>query len=159
MIGTTQQMSVEANVAPRTSSLPPPARPALSVVCTVYNEEEVIPELLDKLALVLSTIELSSEIVMVDDGSTDRTLARLKSMIGHAPAVRIVELYRNYGQVAALGAGMSVARGDWIIMLDGDLQHDPQDIRRLVAERSPTVMILSRLIEIGARKLTFDLPS
>jgi glycosyltransferase involved in cell wall biosynthesis len=134
MIGTTQQMSVEANVAPRTSSLPPPARPALSVVCTVYNEEEVIPELLDKLALVLSTLECSSEILMVDDGSTDLTLARLKSMIGHAPGLRIVELYRNYGQVAALGAGMSVARGDWIVMLDGDLQHDPQDIRRLVAE-------------------------
>src|SRR5204863_282264 len=83
-----------------------PARYALSVVCTVYNEEEVIPELLDKLALVLSMLEFSSEIVMVDDGSTDRTLARLKSMIGHAPGVRIVELYRNYGQIAALGAGM-----------------------------------------------------
>jgi glycosyltransferase involved in cell wall biosynthesis len=134
MIGATQQMSVETNVALRTSSRPPPARPALSVVCTVYNEEEVIPELLDKLALVLSTLEFSSEIIMVDDGSTDRTLARLKSMIGHAPGLRIVELYRNYGQVAALGAGMSVARGDWIVMLDGDLQHDPQDIRRLVAE-------------------------
>jgi glycosyltransferase involved in cell wall biosynthesis len=134
MIGTTQEMSVEASTALRTSSRPPPARPALSVVCTVYNEEEVIPELLDKLALVLSTLKLSSEIVMVDDGSTDRTLNRLKSMIGHAPGVRIVELYRNYGQVAALGAVMSVARGDWIIMLDGDLQHDPQDIRRLVAE-------------------------
>ena len=134
MIGTTQEMAAEANTALRTSSRPPPARPALSVVCTVYNEEEVIPELLDKLALVLSMLEFSSEIVMVDDGSTDRTLARLKSMIGHAPGVRIVELYRNYGQVAALGAGMSVARGDWIVMLDGDLQHDPQDIRRLVAE-------------------------
>jgi glycosyltransferase involved in cell wall biosynthesis len=134
MIGATQELSVEANVALRTLSRPPPARPALSVVCTVYNEEEVIPELLDKLSLVLSTLQFSSEIVMVDDGSTDRTLARLKSMIGHAPGLRIVELYRNYGQVAALGAGMSVARGDWIVMLDGDLQHDPQDIRRLVAE-------------------------
>src|SRR5207248_3382751 len=110
------------------------ARPALSVVCTVYNEEEVIPELLDKLALVLSMLAFSSEIFMVDDGSTDRTLARLKNMIGNAGGLRIVELYRNYGQVAALGAGMSVARGDWIVMLDGDLQHDPQDIRRLVAE-------------------------
>jgi glycosyltransferase involved in cell wall biosynthesis len=134
MIGATEEVSVKANVAPRSSSGPPPARPALSVVCTVYNEEEVIPELLDKLALVLSSLEFSSEIVLVDDGSTDRTLARLKSMIGRAPGLRIVELYRNYGQVAALGAGMSVARGNWIIMLDGDLQHDPQDISRLVAE-------------------------
>ena len=51
MIGATQELSVEANVALRTSSRPPAARPALSVVCTVYNEEEVVPELLDKLAL------------------------------------------------------------------------------------------------------------
>ena len=134
MIGATQEMSIEANVALGTPSWQAPARPALSVVCTVYNEEEVIPELVDKLALVLSTLDFSSEIVMVDDGSTDHTLARLKTMIGQAPGLRIVELYRNYGQVAALGAGMSVARGDWIVMLDGDLQHDPQDIRRLVAE-------------------------
>src|SRR5271165_235241 len=134
MIGAAQEMSAEGAVALGTSSRPTPTRPALSVVCTVYNEEEVIPELLDKLGLVVSTLDLSSEIIMVDDGSTDRTLARLKSMIGGVPGLRIVELYRNYGQVAALGAGMSVARGDWIVMLDGDLQHDPQDIRRLVAE-------------------------
>jgi glycosyltransferase involved in cell wall biosynthesis len=134
MIDTDQEISVDANLALGPLSRQAPKRPDLSVVCTVYNEEEVIPELLDKLALVLSTLDFSSEIVMVDDGSTDRTLARLKSMIGHTPGLRIVELYRNYGQVAALGAGMSIARGDWIVMLDGDLQHDPQDIRRLVAE-------------------------
>jgi glycosyltransferase involved in cell wall biosynthesis len=134
MIGAEEDILVQTDVALATSSRPMPPRPELSVVCTVYNEEEVIPELLDKLALVLSTLDLSSEIVMVDDGSTDRTLARLKSMIGQACGLRVVELYRNYGQVAALGAGMSVARGDWIVMLDGDLQHDPQDIRRLVAE-------------------------
>ena len=134
MIGAEEDISVRTDVALATSSRPMPPRPELSVVCTVYNEEEVIPELLDKLALVLSTLDLSSEIVMVDDGSTDRTLPRLKSMIGQACGLRVVELYRNYGQVAALGAGMSVARGDWIVMLDGDLQHDPQDVRRLVAE-------------------------
>jgi glycosyltransferase involved in cell wall biosynthesis len=133
MIEAMQDLAVGTTVT-RATPRPAPARPALSVVCTVYNEEEVIPELIDKLTLVLSGLDLSSEIVMVDDGSTDRTLARLKSMVGHAPGLRIVELYRNYGQVAALGAGMSVARGDWIVMLDGDLQHDPQDIRRLVAE-------------------------
>jgi glycosyltransferase involved in cell wall biosynthesis len=136
MIDTDQEISVDADLALGPLSRQAPKRPDLSVVCTVYNEEEVIPELLDKLALVLSTLDFSSEIVMVDDGSTDRTLARLKSMIGHTPGLRIVELYRNYGQVAALGAGMSIARGDWIVMLDGDLQHDPQDIRRLVAEIS-----------------------
>src|SRR5260370_24114684 len=130
MIGATKELSIEANVAPRTSSRPPSARPAVSVVCTVYNEEEVIPELLDKLALVLSSLEFSSEIVMVDDGSTDHTLARLKSMIGLAPGLRIVELYPNYGQVAALGAGMSLARAHWIVMLARYLLHHPQDIHR-----------------------------
>jgi glycosyltransferase involved in cell wall biosynthesis len=133
MIEAMQDLAVGTTVT-RATSRPAPSRPVLTVVCTVYNEEEVIPELIDKLALVLSGLDLSSEIVMVDDGSTDRTLARLKSMVGQVPGLRIVELYRNYGQVAALGAGMSVARGDWIVMLDGDLQHDPQDIRRLVAE-------------------------
>src|SRR4029077_18744670 len=103
MIGATQEMSIEANVALGTPSWQAPARPALSVVCTVYNEEEVIPELVDKLALVLSTLDFSSEIVMVDDGSTDHTLARLKTMIGQAPGLRIVELYRNYGQGGGRG--------------------------------------------------------
>jgi undecaprenyl-phosphate 4-deoxy-4-formamido-L-arabinose transferase len=129
MIGTARDIAIE-----ELSVGKPPARPGLSVVCTVYNEEDAVPRLLDQLVLVLSAIDISSEIIIVDDGSTDLTLARLKSMIGHAPGLRIVELYRNYGQVAALGAGMSVSRGDWIVMLDGDLQHDPQDIRRLVAE-------------------------
>jgi glycosyltransferase involved in cell wall biosynthesis len=114
--------------------LAPAPRPALSVVCTVYNEQDAVPRLLDELTRTLSALDVSSEIIMVDDGSTDSTLSRLKSMIGRAPGLRIVELYRNYGQVAALGAGMSVARGDWIAMLDGDLQHDPQDIPRLAAE-------------------------
>jgi polyisoprenyl-phosphate glycosyltransferase len=104
MIEALQDLAVGTTVT-RATSPPAPMRPALSVVCTVYNEEEVIPELIDKLVLVLSGLGLSSEIVMVDDGSTDRTLARLKSMVGQAPGLRIVELYRNYGQVAALGAG------------------------------------------------------
>src|SRR5437870_3550158 len=133
MIDAAQDISVAQRQLARSSGAMS-ARPALSIVCTVYNEENAISELLDQLAAVLSTLDLSSEIIMVDDGSRDHTLVRLKGRIGHAAGLRIVELYRNYGQVAALGAGMSVARGDWIIMLDGDLQHDPQDIRRLVAE-------------------------
>ena len=72
MIGATQEMSVEAKSALRTSPPPPPARPALSVVCTVYNEEEVIPELLDKLALVLSS---PSSALRSSWSTTDRPIA------------------------------------------------------------------------------------
>jgi undecaprenyl-phosphate 4-deoxy-4-formamido-L-arabinose transferase len=133
MIDAAEEISVEGR-QPAKPIAATPKLPELSIVCTVFNEESAIPELLDQLVSVLSTLDLSSEIVMVDDGSRDHSLARLKGMIGQAPGIRVVELYRNYGQVAALGAGMSVARGDWIVMLDGDLQHDPQDIRRLVAE-------------------------
>jgi glycosyltransferase involved in cell wall biosynthesis len=111
-------------------------KPDLSVVCTVFNEEGAVPRLLDLLAQVLSGLSLRTELIMVDDGSNDGTLARLKEGLARLPELRIVELYRNYGQVTAMGAGMTFARGDWIVMLDGDLQHDPEDIPRLLAEVS-----------------------
>jgi glycosyltransferase involved in cell wall biosynthesis len=107
---------------------------SLSVVCAIYNEEEAVPQLLNRLATVLSSLGLGFEIIIVDDGSTDGSLRRARQAIGKIPGLRVVQLYRNYGQVMALSAGMSFARGDWVVMLDGDLQHDPEDIRRLVGE-------------------------
>jgi glycosyltransferase involved in cell wall biosynthesis len=107
---------------------------SLSVVCAVYNEEAAVPLLLDQLAAVLGSLDLTFEIIIVDDGSTDASAVRARGAIGKIPGLRVVQLYRNYGQVMALSAGMSVARGEWVAMLDGDLQHDPEDIRRLVAE-------------------------
>jgi len=109
-------------------------KPALSVVCAIYNEEDAVPRLLELLAPVLVATGMTSELIIVDDGSTDRSLERAKAAIGHVAGLRIVQLYRNYGQVAAISAGMSFARGDWIVMLDGDLQHNPEDIKRLLAE-------------------------
>lgn len=108
--------------------------PSLSIVCCVYNEEECVPKLFAKFREILPALDLSCEVVMVDDGSSDATLARLKDGIGSISGLKIVELYRNYGQVAASSAGMSIAQGDWIIMMDGDLQHDPNDIKRLIEE-------------------------
>src|SRR5579872_4233135 len=96
--------------------------PALSVVCAVFNEERAISRLLDLLSGVLTTLGISFELIMVDDGSTDATLERLKAAIGSVPHLRIVQLYRNYGQVAAVSAGISLACGAWIVMIDGDLQ-------------------------------------
>lgn len=109
-------------------------KPDLSVVCAVYNEREIVPKLLAAFQEVLPTLPLSSELVIIDDGSTDGTLDILKSHIGKIDGLRVVQLYSNYGQVAASSAGLSVARGDWIVMMDGDLQHDPKDLARLVAE-------------------------
>lgn len=113
-----------------------PDRPEVSIVCPVFNEKEIVPKLLDLFQQVLSTLDRSYELIMVDDGSQDGTLELLKTSLGIIPDLKIVQLYRNYGQVAAASAGMSIAKGDWIIMLDGDLQHDPSDIARLVAEIS-----------------------
>lgn len=96
----------------------------LSVVVTVYNEEENIRPLVDRISIALKGY--AYEIVYVDDGSTDRTLAVLKS-IEH-PGLRIIELKKNYGQSLALMAGIDYAVGEYIATMDGDLQNDPSDI-------------------------------
>ena len=104
----------------------------LSVVVAVYNEEQSVSPLLAKLSAVLSSLRLSYEILIVDDGSTDGTLRALKEQVGRVVGLRVIELHRNVGQVGALSAGMSVGRGRWIAMMDGDLQHEPEDLKRLV---------------------------
>jgi glycosyltransferase involved in cell wall biosynthesis len=107
----------------------------LSLVIAVYNEEAIVGELLSQLDAVVSGLGLAYEIIVVDDGSRDGTLATLRRHVGTIAGLRVVELYRNVGQVAAISAGMSVARGAWVLMMDGDLQHSPADIPRFLAER------------------------
>jgi dolichol-phosphate mannosyltransferase len=105
-----------------------PAQPALSVVIPLYNEEDNIASLQKELAAALQGID--HEIVFVDDGSKDQTVARVQ----RSPEVRLIEFERNTGQSAAMYAGIQAARGEVIALLDGDLQNDPADIPRLVAE-------------------------
>ena len=107
----------------------------LSVVIAVYNEEKIVAELLSRLDAVLRNAGVAYEIIIVDDGSKDRTLDILRGHVGRIAGLRVVELYRNAGQVAGISAGMSLARGSWILMMDGDLQHDPADIPRFLAHR------------------------
>ena len=102
--------------------------PAVSVVVPLYNEEENAPILQEELATALAG--LAYEIIFVDDGSTDQTLSRLTK----APGVRILQFDMNAGQSAAMYAGANAARGAVVVLIDGDLQNDPADIPRLLAE-------------------------
>ena len=110
---------------------------ALSIVVPVFNEEENLPILYGEIAQALATLGTDgerSEIIFVDDRSTDGSLARLLELHARDPRVCIVRFRRNYGQTAALAAGFDVARGRVIVTLDGDLQNDPADIPALLRE-------------------------
>jgi undecaprenyl-phosphate 4-deoxy-4-formamido-L-arabinose transferase len=108
--------------------------PDLSVVIPVFNEEAVLPSLLGRLLPVLQRLERSSEIVFVDDGSTDNSLAVLQGLGRSAGVpVTIVELNRNVGQYTALMAALCEARGAIVVVLDADLQNPPEEIVPLLA--------------------------
>jgi len=102
--------------------------PAVSVVVPVFNEEENVSILQSELRAALSGLDY--EIVFVDDGSTDRSAEKIEI----APNMRILRFERNTGQSAALYAGIRAARGETIVMIDGDLQNDPADIPRLLEQ-------------------------
>src|SRR5437764_251326 len=102
----------------------------LSVVAPVYNEEATIAEFYSR---VCSALEgLPFELVLVDDGSTDQSAARLDQLAMHDPRVRVVYLSRNFGHQTALTAGLDHARGDAVVMLDADLQDPPEVITRML---------------------------
>jgi len=107
--------------------------PALSIVIPVYDEAESLGPLFSELGETLAGLDRPAEIVAVDDGSTDGSFERLVALASGDPRIRIVRLARNYGQTAALAAGIEHARAPVIVSLDADLQHDPADIPRLLA--------------------------
>jgi len=102
--------------------------PAVSVIVPLFNEEENVPILQTELAAALAGV--SHEIIFVDDGSTDQTLARLT----RTPEIRVLHFEKNAGQSAAIYVGANAARGATVVLIDGDLQNDPADIPRLLAE-------------------------
>ncbi len=104
----------------------------LSLVVPIYNEEENIPLLYDEIKEVLDKTSFSYELICVDDGSSDRSVAVLEQLSEKDDRVVVIELRRNFGQTAAMSAGFDHARGDIIITLDGDLQNDPHDIPAMV---------------------------
>ena len=107
--------------------------PALSIVIPVYDEAESLGPLFAELRPTLARLDRPAEIVAVDDGSTDGSFERLRALAHGDPRIRIVRLARNYGQTAALAAGIEHARAPVIVSLDADLQNDPADIPRLLA--------------------------
>src|SRR5712691_8512649 len=103
-----------------------------SIVVPFFNEQENIPSLYMKLTEVMDAIGEPFELVFVDDGSKDNTFKVLTEIYEHDARVNLVRLRRNFGQTSALKAGFDVARGNIIISMDGDLQHDPEEIPRFL---------------------------
>jgi glycosyltransferase involved in cell wall biosynthesis len=106
----------------------------VSIVAPMYNEQSSIEELFTRLTKVVSTIhnKYTFEFIFVDDGSTDQGLLIAKNLVQLDPRLCVVELRRNYGQTAALQAGLDVAAGDIIISMDADLQHFPEEIPKFL---------------------------
>lgn len=106
----------------------------VSVIVPVYNEEESIPELYTELVAVFDRGPWDAELVIVDDGSTDRSAAVISGIARQDPRVRFVRFARNFGQTAAILAGIDHATGDVLVPMDADLQNDPEDVPRLLAK-------------------------
>lgn len=106
----------------------------LSLVVPVFNEEDSIGPLIERICDAMTAFAATWELVLVDDGSADRTLLNARKFIGRAGLdLKIVALQRNFGQTAAMQAGIDTAQGRLIATLDGDLQNDPEDIPTMVA--------------------------
>ncbi len=115
----------------------------LSIVIPIYNEEENLPILYEKLKSVLDKLGKSYEIIFVNDGSTDRSWEIIKEFAEKDPHVVGVNFRKNFGQTAAMSAGFEVAQGEVIITMDGDLQNDPEDIPKLLEELNKGYDIVS----------------
>ncbi|HEY1419492.1 MAG TPA: glycosyltransferase family 2 protein [Candidatus Dormibacteraeota bacterium] len=106
--------------------------PRLSVIVLVFNEVESIEPLHEELMGVLESLALSFEVLYIDDGSRDGSSEKLGQLVGRDSRVRVVSFRRNFGQTAAVQAGIDHSRGDILVFMDGDMQNDPHDIPRLL---------------------------
>ncbi len=108
--------------------------PQVSAIVLVYNEVDSVEPLHRELQGVLEGLGRSFEILYIDDGSTDGSTQRLRELASHDQRVRVVSFRRNFGQTAAVQAGIDNSRGEILVFLDGDLQNDPHDIPQLLAK-------------------------
>ena len=110
----------------------PVNNPELSLFLPVLDEEENLRPMHAKIAAALDALGKTAEVIYVDDGSTDNSLSILKEIAASDDRVRVISLRRNYGQTAAMSAGIDAAKGEILIPMDADLQNDPADIKRLL---------------------------
>src|SRR5262249_10294369 len=115
----------------------------LSIIIPVFNEEDNIFPLHERLTAALQQIGQDYEVIIVNDGSSDLTEANLKSIAVGDPRFKVVNFRRNFGQTAAMMAGIDFASGDIIVGLDGDLQNDPADIPKLLDKLSEGFDVVS----------------
>src|SRR5467141_922374 len=104
----------------------------ISIVIPIHNEEPAILPLYDRLTIVMEGLQKPYEIIFIDDASTDRSFDLLANLVETDVGLKVIRLRRNFGQTAALSAGFYEAQGNVIVSLDGDLQHDPEDIPALL---------------------------
>src|SRR5579884_1193468 len=114
-----------------------------SIVIPLYNEEENVRPLYLRIVEAMGELSGSYEIVFVDDGSKDDTFKILTAICDEDPHVTVIRLRKNFGQTAGLQAGFDHARGEIIISMDGDLQHDPAEIPAFIAKMSEGFDIVS----------------
>ncbi len=136
--------------------------PTLSIVVPVHNEADVIPTLLKRLTLVCRKEQMAIELLFVDDGSQDNSVALLLQARRWCPEIRVLQLSRNFGKEAAVTAGLSHAKGDAVILIDADLQDPPELIPQMLAEwrKSADVVLMKRRSRAGEswfKKLTASL--
>ncbi len=127
------------------------SNPMLSIIIPVHNEADVIPTLLKRLGLVCRQLPGQVELLFVDDGSRDDSVAQLLRARDRYAGIRVVQLSRNFGKEAAVTAGLESARGDAVVLMDADLQDPPELIPRMVAawQKGADVVLMKRRSRAG----------
>lgn len=132
----------------------------ISVVMPIYNGAAIVEEIVAQMRRHLETIGVSCELILVDDGSADASWQAISSAAAGAPFVRGIKLSRNFGQQIAVSAGISVARGRYVIVMDGDLQNPPDalpEILRRLKEGDDLVYTVARQRNNGVDRMTSQL--
>ena len=112
----------------------------ISIVVPVYNESESLELLINEISNVMKSHKLEFELIIINDGSVDDTINVLENLSIKIKQLTAINLRKNYGQTAALAAGFDNSNGDIIVTLDGDLQNDPNDIPKLIANIKQTII-------------------
>ncbi len=135
------------------------AEPDISIIVPILDEESNIPSLYSRLLEALQALEETWEVIFVNDGSTDRSAGLLDALAEKDSHITIVHFRRNFGQTAAIAAGIRYSRGKIILPMDGDLQNDPGDIRRLLQKMREGLDVVSGWRKDRKDPLTKKLPS